>query len=69
MIKENKINEGELVLYNTVLSIYNHYNKNFPKEINDNILSLLNSIEKNKTNNSTKDIDKIELIEKITYQN
>lgn len=68
MIKENKINEGELVLYSTVLSIYNYYNKSFTKEINDNILLLLDSLEKNRWDNSEADIDKIELIEKITYQ-
>lgn len=68
MIKENKVNEGELVLYSTVLSIYNYYNKNFTKEINDNILLLLDSLEKNRWDNSEADIDKIELIEKITYQ-
>ena len=68
MIKENKVNEGELVLYNTVLSIYNYYNKSFTKEINDNILLLLDSLEKNRWDNSEADIDKIELIEKITYQ-
>ncbi len=68
MIKENKVNEGELVLYSTVLSIYNYYNKSFTKEINDNILLLLDSLEKNRWDNSEADIDKIELIEKITYQ-
>ena len=68
MIKENKVNEGELVLYSTVLSIYNYYNKRFTKEINDNILLLLDSLEKNRWDNSEADIDKIELIEKITYQ-
>lgn len=68
MIKENKVNEGELVLYSTVLSIYNYYNKSFTKEINDNILLLLESLEKNRWDNSEADIDKIELIEKITYQ-
>lgn len=68
MIKENKVNEGELVLYSTVLSIYNYYNKSFTKEINDNILLLLGSLEKNRWDNSEADIDKIELIEKITYQ-
>ena len=68
MIKENKVNEGELVLYSTVLSIYNYYNKSFTKEINDNILLLLDSLEKNRWDNSEADIDKIELIEKIIYQ-
>ena len=68
MMKENKVNEGELVLYSTVLSIYNYYNKSFTKEINDNILLLLDSLEKNRWDNSEADIDKIELIEKITYQ-
>lgn len=68
MIKENKVNEGELVLYSTVLSIYNYYNKSFTKEINDNILLLLDSLEKNRWDDSEADIDKIELIEKITYQ-
>lgn len=68
MIKENKVNEGELVLYSTVLSIYNYYNKSFTKEINNNILLLLDSLEKNRWDNSEADIDKIELIEKITYQ-
>lgn len=68
MIKENKVNEGELVLYSTVLSVYNYYNKSFTKEINDSILLLLNSLEKNRWDNSEADIDKIELIEKITYQ-
>lgn len=68
MIKENKVNEGELVLYSTILSIYNYYNKSFTKEINDNILLLLDSLEKNRWDNSEADIDKIELIEKITYQ-
>ena len=68
MVKENKVSEGELVLYNTVLSIYNYYNKSFTKEINDNILLLLDSLEKNRWDNSEADIDKIELIEKITYQ-
>lgn len=68
MVKENKVNEGELVLYSTVLSIYNYYNKSFTKEINDNILLLLDSLEKNRWDNSEADIDKIELIEKITYQ-
>lgn len=68
MIKENKVNEGELVLYSTVLSVYNYYNKSFTKEINDNILLLLDSLEKNRWDNSEADIDKIELIEKITYQ-
>ena len=68
MIKENNVNEGELVLYSTVLSIYNYYNKSFTKEINDNILLLLDSLEKNRWDNSEADIDKIELIEKITYQ-
>ena len=68
MIKENKVNEGDLVLYSTVLSIYNYYNKSFTKEINDNILLLLDSLEKNRWDNSEADIDKIELIEKITYQ-
>ncbi len=68
MIKENKVNEGELVLYSTVLSIYNYYNKSFTKEINDNILLLLGSLEKNRWDDSEADIDKIELIEKITYQ-
>ena len=62
MIKENKVNEGELVLYSTVLSIYNYYNKSFTKEINDNILLLLDSLEKNRWDNSEADIDKIELI-------
>ncbi len=68
MIKENKVNEGELVLYNTVLSIYNYYNKSFAKEINDNIILLLDSLEKNRCDSNKADIDKIELIEKITYQ-
>lgn len=68
MIKENKVNEGELVLYSTVLSVYNYYNKSFTKEINDNILLLLDSLEKKRWDNSEVDIDKIELIEKITYQ-
>lgn len=68
MIKENKISEGELVLYNAVLSIYTYYNKSFTEEVNNNILLLLNSLEDNRLDSSNIDIDKIELIEKITYQ-
>ena len=44
------------------------YNLLITKEINDNILLLLDSLEKNRWDNSEADIDKIELIEKITYQ-
>lgn len=68
MTEENKVNEGEFVLYNTVLSIYNYYNMNFTKEVNNNIISLLNSLENNMRIKDGKDIDKIELIERITYQ-
>lgn len=68
MVKENKVNEGELVLYNTVISIYNYYNKSFTDEVNNNIRMLLNSLEANRLDSSNIDIDKIELIEKITYQ-
>lgn len=68
MTEENKVNEGEFVLYNTVLSIYNYYNMNFTKEVNNNIISLLNSLENNMRIKDNKDIDTIELIERITYQ-
>lgn len=68
MTEENKVNEGEFVLYNTVLSIYNYYNMNFTKEVNNNIISLLNSLENNMRIKDGKDIDTIELIERITYQ-
>ena len=68
MTEENKVNEGEFVLYNTVLSIYNYYNMNFTKEVNNNIISLLNSLENNMRIKDGKDIDTIELIERINYQ-